>query len=124
MVTGETVALAGVQGMFGPAREHGCRELLCRYTGPEFLCKSVELFFEDFCYLFCPCYQFYEEFPDHRSDQSGTVQDLNSDDPFGSMNSMSDEMLLSCLKNHFTKIFEHMSKPTPGRYSGADLTIR
>jgi hypothetical protein len=60
--------------------------------GPEFLCESVELFFEGSCYLFCPCYQFYEEFPDHRSDQSSMVQDLNRADPFGSMNGMSDEM--------------------------------
>jgi hypothetical protein len=25
------------------------------------------LFSEGSCYLSCPCYQFYEEFPDHRS---------------------------------------------------------
>ena len=67
MVAGEPVALADVQGMFGPAGENGCRELLCQQTGPEFLRKSPELFFEGSCYLFCPYYQFYEEFPDHRS---------------------------------------------------------
>ena len=97
MVTGEPVALAGVQGMFGPARQNGCRELLCRYTGPEFLRKNMELFFEDSCDLFCPCYQFYKEFPDHCSDKSSTVQDLNSDEPFGSMNGMSDAMLCDFL---------------------------
>jgi hypothetical protein len=92
MVARQPVALADVQGMFGPARENGCREIMCWYAGPESLCESVELFFEVSCYLFCPCYQFYEEFPDHRSDQSSMVQDLNRDDPFGSMNVMSDEM--------------------------------
>ena len=97
MVAGKPVALADVQGMFGPSGKNGCRELLCRYTRPESLCKSVELFFEGSCYLFCPNYQFYEEFPDHRSDKSSMVQDLNRADPFGSMNVMSDEVLCDFL---------------------------
>lgn len=93
MVARLPVTLADVQGMFSTAGENGCRELLNRYTGPEFLCKSRELFSEGFCYLFCPLYQFYEEFPDHCTHQSGTDEHLNSDEPFGSMNVMSDELL-------------------------------
>ena len=48
-------------------------------------------------------------------------QELNRADAFGSMNVMSDEMLLSMSHNHFTKPFEDMSKPTPDKYSADEL---
>jgi hypothetical protein len=66
-----------------------------------------DFYFEGLCCLLCPVEQVFKKFPDHRTDQSGTPEHLNSGDPFSSMNVMSDEMLLSCptiISQNYVKI--------------------
>ena len=65
MAARQSVPFARVQCITIFRWDTGCQELLCKNCGYELLCQSYEFCFEGFCHLFCPRYQFYEEFPDH-----------------------------------------------------------
>jgi len=65
MAARQSVPFARVQCITIFRWDTGCQELLCKNCGHELMCQSHEFCFEGFCHLFCPRYQFYEEFPDH-----------------------------------------------------------
>jgi hypothetical protein len=91
MVAGQPVPPAHVQCMHGFYGDCGQEGFLHGNGGQEPVCQGHDFSLDGVCCLLCPCYQVCEEFPDHCNNQSGTFQDLNRDDPLGSMNIMSDE---------------------------------
>jgi len=93
VVAGQPVAPAYVHCMHDFERDTGHEGFFRSNREQELVYQSYDFCFKGLCCLLCPVEQVYKKFPDHRTDQSGTGVDLNSDDPFSSINSMSDEML-------------------------------
>jgi len=65
VVACQSVPLSHFHRITRVRRDSGCQELLHWDRGHELFYQSNKFCFEDFCYLLCPCYQFFKEFPDH-----------------------------------------------------------
>jgi len=76
----------------------GYQELQNRDLRRKLTCQSMELCFENFCDLFCPCYQFPEKFPDHYNNQKSVSGYIKEPEPEGYINRF---YAVICQKNRF-----------------------
>lgn len=92
MVARQPVSPAYVHCMHDVERGTGQEGSFRRNREQDRVNHSYDFCLEGLCCLLCPVEQVFKKFPDHCTDQSDTREDLNSGDPFSSMNIMSDEM--------------------------------